>query len=168
MTFRKLLILTAWLTWIIIWSSASSWKHLREPWLDKCPPWLDRCLTYYVILSGIAPPKYTGFSPEYVSHNQVMNTFWSCILLLEEPQNFSSSTGRFCLTLLIFDPQLKVSYHAYFFLVIWCLFPNTHQIQCQFCRHYLKYSWKWTISTSKNPRKFSISVSLWVTCDNKP
>ena len=62
--------------------------------------------------------------------------------VVEEPQNLSSSTGRFCLTLLIFDPQLKISYHAYFFLVIWCLFPNTHQIQCQFCWHYLKDSWK--------------------------
>ena len=95
MTFQKFLTLTAWLTWIIMRSSASSWKNLRRPWLYVCLPQT----LMHVILSGIAPPKYTGFS---VWHNQGMNTFWSSILLLQEPQNLSRSTKRFCLMLLIF------------------------------------------------------------------
>ena len=77
----------------------------------------SKTLTHDVIYSSIAPPKYTGLSPDYVSHNQLMNTFSSCILLLKKPQNMSSSTGRFYLILLIivfiignFLPRLFLSF----------------------------------------------------------
>lgn len=77
----------------------------------------SKTLTHDVIFSSIAPPKYTGLSPDYVSHNQLMNTFSSCILLLKKPQNVSSSTGRFYLILLIivfiignFLPRLFLSF----------------------------------------------------------
>ena len=77
----------------------------------------SKTLTHDVIFSSIAPPKYTGLSPDYVSHNQLMNTFSSCILLLKKPQNMSSSTGRFYLILLIivfiignFLPRLFLSF----------------------------------------------------------
>ena len=38
MTFRKFFTLTAWLAWISMRSSASSWKHFRRPWLEVYLP----------------------------------------------------------------------------------------------------------------------------------
>ena len=55
-----------------------------------------------IIMSGIVPSKYLDFSLGYISHSQVMNNLRSCISLLEETQNLSSASERFCLMLLIF------------------------------------------------------------------
>ena len=103
MTNWKFFTRTTWSTWISMGPSTSSWKHLRRPWQEVWPP---QTFTHDIILSGIVPSKYSDFSLEYISHNQVMNNLQSCILFLEETQNLSSASGRCSLMLLIFFPTI--------------------------------------------------------------
>ena len=125
--FPKILDLHSMLTWISMWSSTSSWKHSRRYWLEICHL---QSLMHDVILSSIAPPNHTIILP----YNQVMNTFCSCILLLEKSQNLSDSIGRFCTILLLFVSTIWHILPRLFLSCIWCLFPNTYHMQCQFCR----------------------------------
>ena len=118
MNLRKFLTRTGWWTRPSMRSSASSWEHLRKPWLQVCPP---QTLAYDVVMFDIAPAKNTGFSPEYVWHNQVMNTFRSLLLLLEKLQNVSSSNGRFCLILLSFVSTIVDILPSLF--LTFCLMP---------------------------------------------
>ena len=135
-TFRKLLTCTAWMTWISIRPSAASWKHSRRRWLEVCPP---QTLTHDVILSGIAPPKYTGFSPEYEPHNQVMNNFWICILLMEERQNLSSSTWK------ILPDAVNLYFHNLTFpvtLIPFLMLASRCQIHIKYNANSVGIAWK--------------------------
>ena len=84
---------TAWLTWYIIRSSASSCVHFK-----LCTTVVVESSTrkHDITSSCIAPPKNTGFCPVCVLFTQAMLERY--ILLLEDPQNPLMSIKRVCST----------------------------------------------------------------------
>ena len=86
--------LNDWFKWYIIRSSASSWSFLSEDTAITSPS--DICMQE-VMFSVLAPPRKTGIFDSQWKVIQSMKACWNFILLSDEAQYLSISTGNCCL-----------------------------------------------------------------------
>ena len=96
-----------WFKWYIIRSSLSSWSFLSEDTANTSPS--DICMQE-VMFSVLAPPRKTGiFDWQW----KVIQSTKACLLLSDEAQYLSISTGNFC-----FVSEMLISIDSNFLLLL--------------------------------------------------